>query len=130
MAKELEDKANQLKLEILEDTDFHKNSVCEASNEKEEASTTKQSPAAIITISKPRDSSPLAPDTLITEHGDYSPAVKDFLSNISNTQLSLSRGRHRRAYSYGGQSEPSAGISEGIPIIKPFLPPDGTGDIS
>ena len=125
MAKELEDKANQLKLEILEDTDFHKNSVCEASNEKEEASTTKQSTAA-ITISKPRDSSSLAPDTLITEHGDYSSAVKDFLSNISNTQLSLSRGRHRRAYSYGGQSEPSAGI----PIIKPFLPPDGTGDIS
>lgn len=104
----MEDKANQLKLEILEDTDFHKNSVCEASNEKE-ASTTKQSTAA-ITISKPRDSSSLAPDTLITEHGDYSPAVKDFLSNISNTQLSLSRGRHRRAYSYGGQSEPSAGI--------------------
>lgn len=59
-------------------------------------------PAGVTSIS----SNSLLPDTLITAHGDYSPAVKDFLDSISNSQILgiPFRKSHNRAHSYSGQS--------------------------
>ena len=57
------------------------------------------------TTSKVGSLSSLSPEILITENGDYSPAVKDFLSKLDDTKLSLSTKReHRRAHSFSGHS--------------------------
>ncbi|XP_003388129.1 PREDICTED: mitogen-activated protein kinase kinase kinase 13-A-like [Amphimedon queenslandica] len=57
------------------------------------------------TTSKVGSLSSLSPEILITETGDYSPAIKDFLSRLDDTKISLSKkSGHRRAHSFSGHS--------------------------
>ena len=57
------------------------------------------------TTSKVGSLSSLSPEVLITETGDYSPAVKDFLNRLDDTKISISTKRgHRRAHSFSGHS--------------------------